>query len=136
MIIAPRLVSELVVAAQEAAPFECCGLIGGRDGEAVTVYPAANVAENPTMAYELDGAEHYAIAMEMDDAGLELAAIYHSHPRSPAFPSQADIALAFYPQVVYVIIGLADAEPDVRGWRIHDDRVTEAILYAAPLHQR
>lgn len=136
MIIAPRLIDELVVHAREAAPFECCGLIGGRDGEAVTVYEARNVAENPTMAYELDGTDQYAIACEMEGARETLAAIYHSHPFSPAFPSQADIGLAYYPDAVYVIIGLADPEPDVRGWRIRSDRVTEALLYATPpLHR-
>lgn len=136
MIIAQRLIDELVVHAREDAPFECCGIVGCRDGEAVTVYRALNTAENPTMAYELSGTDQYAIACELEDQGLALGAIYHSHPRSPAFPSQADIRLAAYPDAVYVIIGLADAEPDVRGWRIRADRVTEALLYATPpLHR-
>ena len=50
--------------------------------------------------------------------------IYHSHPRSPAEPSQTDINLAHYPHWIYLIVSLA-AEPDVRAWRINDGHVSE-----------
>jgi [CysO sulfur-carrier protein]-S-L-cysteine hydrolase len=66
----------------------------------------------------------------MEHAGLELGGIYHSHPRSPAFPSQADIRLALYPDAVYVIVGLAHQEPDVRGYRIRDGHVDAEPLVA------
>jgi proteasome lid subunit RPN8/RPN11 len=51
--------------------------------------------------------------------------IYHSHPRSPAEPSQTDINLADYPEYVYLIVSLAEAEPVVRAWRIADRKVSE-----------
>jgi [CysO sulfur-carrier protein]-S-L-cysteine hydrolase len=50
--------------------------------------------------------------------------IYHSHPRSPAEPSQTDINLAHYPHWLYVIVSLA-GEPNVRAWRIADGKVEE-----------
>ena len=67
-------------------------------------------------------------ANELDDEGFEVG-IYHSHPRSPAEPSQTDINLATYPHWRYLIISLADTDaPEVRVWRIADGRVEEEDL--------
>ncbi len=87
-------------------------------------------AENPRKSpygYELDHKSLFA-ANELDDEGFEVG-IYHSHPRSPAEPSQTDINLATYPHWRYLIISLADADaPEVRVWRIADGRVEEEDL--------
>jgi [CysO sulfur-carrier protein]-S-L-cysteine hydrolase len=127
MRIARELYEQLVEHAREEAPNECCGMIAAREGEAVRVYRATNVAASP-LRYEIDGAEQYRIQMEIYDADLDLGAIYHSHTRTDPVPSQTDINLAFYPEAVYVIVGLAGAEPDVRAFMIRDHRVTEAEL--------
>ena len=96
MRIARRLYDEMVSHALEDAPDECCGMIASRDGEAVNLYRATNAAHSP-LRYEIDGAEQYRIQMAIDDADLDLGAIYHSHTRSEPYPSQTDINLAFYP---------------------------------------
>ncbi|MEO8966830.1 MAG: M67 family metallopeptidase, partial [Solirubrobacteraceae bacterium] len=80
------------------------------------------------LRYEIDGAEQYRIQMAIDDAGQDLGAIYHSHTRSAPIPSQTDINLAFYPETLYVIVGLAGDEPDVRAYEIRDGRVSDAEL--------
>jgi proteasome lid subunit RPN8/RPN11 len=102
-------------------------MIASDNGEAVKVYRADNSAASP-LRYEIDGREQYRIQMEIDDAGLELGAIYHSHTRSEPYPSQTDINLAFYPDALYVIVGLAGDEPDVRAYTIRDGQVAEADL--------
>ena len=52
--------------------------------------------------------------------------IYHSHPRSPAEPSQTDINLASYPHWRYLIVSLEHPDaPVVRAWRIADGQVKE-----------
>jgi proteasome lid subunit RPN8/RPN11 len=122
-----ELYDKMVAHARADAPNECCGMVASRDGEAVKVYPATNTAASP-LRYELDGAEQYRIQIEIDDAGLDLGAIYHSHTRSAPYPSQTDINLAFYPDALYVIVGLADGEPDVRAFTIRDGQVSEAEL--------
>src|SRR5437660_6086576 len=127
MRIARDLFDEMVAHARADAPNECCGMIASRDGEAVKVYRAANAAASP-LRYEIDGAEQYRIQMEIDDAALDLGAIYHSHTRTQPYPSQTDINLAFYPDALYVIVGLADDEPDVRAFSIRDGKVAEAQL--------
>jgi proteasome lid subunit RPN8/RPN11 len=127
MRIARSLYDELVEHARAEAPNECCGMIASRDGEAVSVHRATNAAASP-LRYEIDGAEQYRIQMEIYDADLDLGAIYHSHTRTEPYPSQTDINLAFYPDALYVIVGLASAQPDVRAFTIRDGQVTEAEL--------
>jgi proteasome lid subunit RPN8/RPN11 len=127
MRIARELYDQMVSHAQSDAPNECCGMIASRDGEAVRIYPAANASASP-LRYEIDGAEQYRIQMAIDDEDLDLGAIYHSHTRSAPFPSQTDINLAFYPEALYVIVGLAGAEPEVRAFRIRDGQVDEVTL--------
>jgi proteasome lid subunit RPN8/RPN11 len=130
MRIARELYDEIVAHARAEAPNECCGMIASRDGEAVKVYPTANAAASP-LRYEIDGAEQYRIQMEIDEAGLDLGAIYHSHTRTEPVPSQTDINLAFYPDALYIIVGLARGEQDVRAFTIRDGQVTEAGLEVA-----
>jgi [CysO sulfur-carrier protein]-S-L-cysteine hydrolase len=105
-------------------------MIAASDGAAVTVHPARNAAASP-LRYEMDGKEQYRIQTAIEDAGLDLGAIYHSHTRSAPYPSQTDINLAFYPEAVYVIVGLAGEEPEVRGFRIVDGRVSDHPLEIA-----
>ena len=102
-------------------------MIAARDGEAVAVHRAKNTAASP-LRYEMDGMEQYRIQTAIEDAGLELGAIYHSHTRSAPDPSPTDVNLAFYPEAEYVIVGLADGGLDVRSWRIVDGVVSEATL--------
>ena len=79
-------------------------MIAARDGEAVAVHRARNAAASP-LRYEIDGHGAVPIQTAIEDAGLELGAIYHSHTRSAPLPSQTDINLAFYPEALYVIVG-------------------------------
>lgn len=127
MRIARELYDEIVAHARSEAPNECCGMVASRDGDAVKVYPAVNAAAS-SLRYEIDGAEQFRIQMEIEDASLDLGAIYHSHTRSAPFPSQTDINLAFYPDALYVIVGLAEGEAQVRAYTIRDAQVSEAEL--------
>jgi proteasome lid subunit RPN8/RPN11 len=127
MRISRALYDDMVAHARADAPNECCGMIATRDGEAVELYRAENAAASP-LRYEIDGAEQYRIQMAIDDAGHDLGAIYHSHTRTEPYPSQTDINLAFYPEALYVIVGLAGAEPDVKAYEIRDGQVQDAEL--------
>src|ERR671938_682807 len=127
MRISRRLLDEVVAHARAEAPNECCGMIASRDGEAVAVHRATNAAASP-LRYEMDGMEQYRVQTAIEDAGQALGAIYHSHTRSDPVPSQTDINLAFYPESLYVIVGVKGPEPDVRAWTIVDGAVAEAEL--------
>src|SRR3954449_47159 len=125
MRISRELLDDAIAHARADAPNECCGMIASRDGEAVAVHRARNAAASP-LRYEIDGMEQYKIQSAIEDAGLELGAIYHSHPRTEPEPSQTDINLAFYPEALYVIVGLGYEEPKVCAWSILDGRAEPA----------
>jgi proteasome lid subunit RPN8/RPN11 len=132
MRIAQGLVEELIAHAREDLPNECCGLIGGRDGEAAVVHRVENAAASP-LRYEMDPKAQYDAYTAIEEAGLELLAIYHSHTKSAAYPSQTDVNQAVaWPDQVYVIVSLADAEaPDVKGYLLKDLRIEDAELNVA-----
>jgi [CysO sulfur-carrier protein]-S-L-cysteine hydrolase len=127
MRISRTLLDELIAHARAEAPNECVGVITVRDGVAQRVITATNAAGSP-LRYELDPRELLRIHEAIDDSGDDLGAIYHSHTRSDPIPSQTDINLAFYPDALYLIVGLKSDEPDVRAWRIVDGEVSEGLL--------
>lgn len=113
-----ELADELVAHAKSEKPNECCGLIAGVDGVATRVYRAVNTEASPFM-YVMDPREQLRIMDEIDDAGQDLLAIYHSHTRSKAYPSRTDVELAFFPQTAYMIISLEDANrPEIRAFQL------------------
>jgi [CysO sulfur-carrier protein]-S-L-cysteine hydrolase len=120
-------IDELIAHAREEAPNECCGMIGAVDGRATTIYRASN-AEGSPLRYNLDPADQFRIMTAMEDREEELAAIYHSHTKSPAYPSQTDINLAAYPDALYVIVSLKEGEEPIRAFEIRDGEVKEVEL--------
>jgi proteasome lid subunit RPN8/RPN11 len=128
---------EMEAHAREAYPEEACGLLAGRDGEAVKVCRLRNVdASNVT--FRFDPGEQIRAMKEIAREGLEIVAIYHSHPVSPPYPSQVDVARAFfpgtrepnYPGVAYVIIGLAADGPEFKAYRIAPSYIDEVSILA------
>ena len=126
----PREISEeMDEHAREEDPNECCGLIGGANGELTTLYRATN-SEGSPLRYNLDPQDQFRIMQQMEERGEELAAIYHSHTKSEARPSQTDISLAAYPDALYVIVSLREGEKTPRGFWIDREgsRVEEEEL--------
>ena len=120
------LLDRIVDHARRDFPNECCGMVASRDGYAVSVHEAANMAASP-LRFEVDGLEVHRTIEEIEGRGDELGAIYHSHTRSEPYPSQTDINFAAgWPGVEWVIVGLRrDGEPSVRSYRIDDGQVQE-----------
>lgn len=121
MQISQAQLDDVIAHAQADVPNECCGYLCLKDGAVEQVYRAENLRNSP-YGYEIDPKSLLA-ANDLDDDGFGVA-IYHSHPRSAAEPSQTDINLALYPHWLYVIVSLA-GEPELRAWRIADGRVEE-----------
>jgi proteasome lid subunit RPN8/RPN11 len=124
------MVDDIVAHAREEWPKECCGVVAADDGRATQVYRAANSAKQPNLGYLIEGIDLYRIWSDIEGRGWVLEAIYHSHPKSPAVPSQTDINLADqWPDALYLIVSLEDPDnPDLRGYRIADGKVDEAEL--------
>ena len=130
MVIPAAMRDQIVAHARAGLPNEACGLIGGRDGRAERFYPAQPDEPSPYY-YRIESRDQIRIMNEIDEAGLDLVGIYHSHTSSPAFPSRTDAEQAFWPDAVYVIVSLASPDADVRGYRIRDMEVTEEELVTA-----
>ena len=118
---------EIVAHARAGMPNEACGILAGVDGRVERFFPAESDEPSPYY-YRIESRDQIRIMNEIDDAGLDLIGIYHSHTSSPAYPSRTDAEQAFWPDAVYVIVSLAGADADVRGYRIQDMSITEEAL--------
>jgi proteasome lid subunit RPN8/RPN11 len=127
--VSAELLEQLLAHAREEAPNECCGVLAVQDGRAVAAHRAVNAAAS-ALRFEIDGREAMRLIDQIEDAGLELGAIYHSHTRTAPYPSQTDINFAAnWPGVEWVIVGLADpANPVIRSYLIEEGRVREVAL--------
>jgi [CysO sulfur-carrier protein]-S-L-cysteine hydrolase len=129
------LLEQILVHAREEAPNECCGVVAvqragtGGAATAVRVHPAVNTASSP-LRFEIDGLEVMRLIDSIEADGLELGAIYHSHTRTPPYPSQTDVNFATgWPGVEWIIVGLADpSTPEIRSYLIDGLRVAEVGL--------
>jgi proteasome lid subunit RPN8/RPN11 len=116
-------VNELIAHAQASRPNECCGMIGGLDGRSASVYQLRNAATSPATTYEAAPEDLFHAQRTMRERGEELLAIYHSHPRqADPTPSETDVRLAYYPDAIYLIIGLAGAEPRIGAFRLSAEK--------------
>jgi proteasome lid subunit RPN8/RPN11 len=129
MRIPEELIDEIVAHAREDLPNECCGLIAGRDGVAEVVHRVENAAKSP-LRFQMDSQGQYDAWKAIEDAGLEFLAIYHSHTKTEAYPSQTDVNEAVaWPEQVYVIVSLADPDaPEVKGYWLKDGGISDAEL--------
>jgi len=127
--ISQQLIDEMVAHAREDLPNECCGMIGGRDGEATSIVRVENAAASP-LRYEMEPQAQYNALKQIEDAGDDLIGIYHSHTRSAAYPSQTDVNEAvMWPEQVYVIVSLEDDDaPEVKAYSLKEMKIADAPL--------
>jgi proteasome lid subunit RPN8/RPN11 len=119
---------EMIAHLRGAYPEEACGLMAGLQGEVLRLYPVENHLHSP-VTYEMEPLQQLRALEDLEDVGWELLAIYHSHPHGPEIPSATDIAQAYYPDALNVIVSLANvAQPVVRVFSIRDGAVGEEDL--------
>ncbi len=113
---------------QAEYPLEACGFLGGQDGEAFIVTTVENILRSP-VAYEMDPQQQIEAMLQIEDSGLDLMAAFHSHPHGPSQPSATDLAQAYYPDLVQVIISLRErAAPVARAFLLTHDEFNEVEL--------
>ena len=133
LILSQELFQQILEHTRNEAPNEACGLLAGRDGHVTHVLPASNVAEDPQVKYLMDPQDQLDYFQTIDDMGLELLGIYHSHPASSAYPSPTDLSMAYYPEAVYAIVSLMQSDhPVLRAFRIVDGQVSEVKFQMVP----
>ena len=119
-----RIYEQIVAQAEREAPLECCGLLAGRGDRAEACYPVANALAS-RVAYEGDARETVRAFREMRERGLELVAIYHSHPTSAAVPSRVDLVRNYYGDVVRLIVSLAGGPAETKAYVLSEEGYRE-----------
>lgn len=113
----------MIEQAREGVPFEICGILGGKDGVVSAIYPMTNT-DASRKHFMMEPREQFAVVKGLRSQQLEMLAVYHSHPATPARPSDEDLRLALTPDISYVIVSLADpSAPEVRSFKIAERKV-------------
>lgn len=125
LIVPAKIQAEIVAHARDHFPRECCGIVAGKDGAITEAVRLTNL-EAGVSRYLMDEEEFFRTYWAIENRGESLLAVYHSHPVTVAYPSQTDVAFAFWPEAIYLICSLAHPEaPVLRGFRIVDGTITE-----------
>lgn len=127
------LYNEMIAHARAELPNECCGLLAGliledRAGSDMLVlscYPLVNESASAT-EYLSEPRSMFNAVRDIEGRGLEIVAVYHSHPTSEPVPSRKDLERSYSPAVANFIISLMNDKPLVRAWWFEDDSYTEA----------
>jgi len=158
------IVANIIDQARQLDPQECCGILAGQEAIVTQRYPVTNIlatmpnselagfqgaklsdlqrlspAERADIAFQMDAREMSLAQKDIRTRGLVLQAFYHSHPCSPARPSETDITIAMefehyreqlnLPQPLHIILSLQDKEaPDLRAYRIQKGQAIEVSL--------
>lgn len=117
--------------AEEIATQEVCGLLFGtrhqNTWQVTEVRPVDNILKSPTQ-YRMDAEQQIKIFLDMEEQGLELLGIYHSHPAGPDRPSTSDMEQAYYPETAYLILFPLSGTWQVKGFLIHHNRYTQVKI--------
>ena len=120
---------KILAHAKSCVPEEACGLIAGtKDGEdkvVEKVYLLTNI-DHSNEHFTLDPKEQLAAVKDMRANGLMPLGNWHSHPETPARPSQEDIRLAFDSEASYLIMSLMDQKnPVIHAFRVREGQVSK-----------
>lgn len=124
-----EVIKEIVDHAKEDAPLEACGYLASKGGIIMASYALANI-DKSNEHFSFDPKEQFAAVKDARAKGLEICAVYHSHPASPARPSQEDIALAYDQNMSYFIVSLAGGNQDLGAFSIKGGVADEINLEA------
>ena len=119
---------DMISHAKEGYPLEVCGILGGTGESVSAIYRMTNT-DASNEHFMMEPREQFAVIKDLRAKGLAMLAVYHSHPETPARPSEEDIRLALTPDISYVIISLADAAvPDIKSYKIISGNVQMETL--------
>ena len=120
----PLQIEELIKTAKDALPNECCALLLGEhndDGKVATILRMRNIDESP-VSFSIDPAELLNAYILADTKGIEITAIFHSHP-AKASPSNTDIKYMQINPVAWVIY--STTENEIRAFVYENEDIKE-----------
>ncbi|HUR35182.1 MAG TPA: M67 family metallopeptidase [Vicinamibacterales bacterium] len=126
-----RVLDDVRRHAAAEAPRECCGVLIGSAERILEAVPAVNLAEGTTR-FQIDPHDHIRAMREARCRALDVVGFYHSHPRSPAYPSDTDIAESGYAGAVHLIVGVGAAGREARLFLIEGSGAKELGFVIVP----
>lgn len=119
------IINKMIEHSKTEFPHEACGILAGNDNKVSAIYKMTNT-DKSAESFFMDPKEQFSVIKNMRKNNLDMLAIYHSHPSTPARPSTRDIEMALYPQTSYIIVSLEKRnEPILKAFKIKDSKVEE-----------
>ena len=112
---------------RECYPEEGCGFAAGRDVRVTEIIPITNSLHSQTR-YLMDPQGQIDAHVKMEDDGLDLLAVFHSHPESAPYPSPTDLAELAYPHAYMLIVGFLGQGTKIGLFKIENGRIIESML--------
>jgi len=114
--ISSRLLARVEKLTIAAWPEEGCGLIVGRRSrgpgglrwQARRIVPGINMAAHPGVRFEIDPRLQIRLQRQLRGTEEAVIGVYHSHPDGPAKPSDADLAMANDPGLLWLVVATGD----------------------------
>ncbi|MCP4131558.1 MAG: M67 family metallopeptidase [bacterium] len=122
-----HIMNSIVEHANRDKPVEACGYLAGKENTVTDIYKMTN-ADNSPEHYSFVPEEQFKIIKETRSKGLDILAVYHSHPLTPARMSEEDLRLAYDRSLVYVIVSLAGKEPVIKAFSVADNESIEVTI--------
>lgn len=118
---------QIIKHARDEAPIEACGYLAGKKSKVEEIIPMTNIDESKEH-FTFSPEEQFKVLKDTRSRGLDLIAVYHSHPETPARMSDEDIRLAYDSNCSYVIVSLLGNDVDIKSFRVKDGVVNEENL--------
>jgi len=125
--LAQEIYDGIIAHAQAELPNECCGYLAGTDSTINKQYRMSNIDHSPEH-FSFDPQEQFNVVRDARNKQLKILANYHSHPETPARPSDEDIKLAFDPNIIYFIVSMAAEKPVLKAFKIVAKEVTNVNI--------
>jgi len=117
--------------AKKGLPNETCGLIAGKIENNIKTVEKVYLLSNPDNSpehFSIDPREQLAAVKDMRALGLFPLGNFHSHPSTPARPSEEDIRLSYDPKASYLILSLAEESPVLKAFEVTNGEAAQQTL--------
>lgn len=132
-VILTQTVKQQMLEHSSSTDVEVCGLLGGDGNHVRHYYPVENISDRPACSFNMSPQGQLDAMQIMSERNEELVGIFHSHTDSVARPSQTDLELAAYPDVINFIVSLRDKPKKLKSFRYDGNnfsRITIKEIYS------
>ncbi|MDR1540693.1 MAG: M67 family metallopeptidase [Clostridiales bacterium] len=131
IIISRRDFDSISLHASQSLPNEACGLIAGTYENGMKIIRKVYLLENKDLSpehFSIEPRRQLACIKDMRTLNLSPLGNFHSHPSTPARPSEEDIRLALDPKASYLIMSLMEDEPVLKSFSIANGQAVQEEL--------